>query len=85
MKDILYSTFITNLQLRNSSRTFTNKYQIISEPRYCSCAYFIDEGTCKHHVGACIITNHVDYNEHEFTVIKGRGRPRKDAKGAQTY
>ena len=58
-----------------------NKYQIYLEPRYCSCQYFIDEGTCKHHVGACIITNHVDNNNREFVMATGRGRP-KSAKGA---
>ena len=64
---------------------YKSKYQITLEPRYCSCPYFIDEGTCKHHVGACIITNHVDYNDREFVIAKGKGRPKKNAKGAQTF
>ncbi len=62
-----------------------NKYRIILDPRYCSCPYFIDEGTCKHHVGACIITNHVDFNDREFTIVRGKGRPKKSAKGALTF
>ena len=69
----------------SSGEPYKNKYQIILEPRFCSCAYFIDEVTCKHHVGACIITNHVDYSDREFVIAKGKGRPKKNAKGAQTF
>ena len=61
---------------------YKGKYQVILEPRYCSCTYFIDEGTCKHHVAACIISNHIDYNDREFAIVKSRGRPKKNAKGA---
>jgi hypothetical protein len=68
-------------QIDANTLIYKNKYQIYLEPRYCSCQYFIDEGTCKHHVGACIFTNHVDNNNREFVMATGRGRP-KSAKGA---
>jgi hypothetical protein len=68
-------------QIDANTLIYKNKYHIYLEPRYCSCQYFIDEGTCKHHVGACIITNHVDNNNREFVMATGRGRP-KSAKGA---
>jgi hypothetical protein len=28
---------------------------------------------------------HVDYNDREFVIAKGKGRPKKNAKGAQTF
>ena len=81
-KECLRTDFV---QTDPNTLWYKNKYQIILEPRFCSCAYFIDEGTCKHHVGACIITNHVDYSDREFVIAKGKGRPKKNAKGAQTF
>ena len=81
-KECLRTDFV---QTDPNTLWYKNKYQIILEPRFCSCAYFIDEVTCKHHVGACIITNHVDYSDREFVIAKGKGRPKKNAKGAQTF
>ena len=68
-------------QTDNNTLWYKNKYQIFLEPRYCSCEYFIDDGTCKHHVAACIISGHLDFNDRQFTFIKSRGRPKKTAKG----
>jgi len=64
---------------------YQNKYYINLAPRYCSCPRFIDVGTCKHHVGACLVMRHVDPNDREFLTIAGRGRPKKSAKGALKY
>ena len=65
---------------------YQNKYYINLCPRYCSCPRFIDVGTCKHHVGACIIMKHVDPHDREFLTIVGRGRPKnKSSKGALKY
>jgi hypothetical protein len=43
----------------------------------------MDKGTCKHHVGAAIIANQVDFHDREFAIVRPRGRPKK-SKGAQT-
>ena len=40
----------------------------------------INNGTCKHHVGACLVTKHIDPNDREFLTIVGRGRPKVQRK-----
>jgi len=64
---------------------YQSKYYINLFPRYCSCPCFIDIGTCKHHVAACLVMKHVDPNDREFLTIVGRGRPKKSAKGALKF
>ena len=59
---------------------YQSKYYINLFPRYCSCPCFIDNGTCKHHVGACLVTKHIDPNDREFLSIVGRGRPKGSTK-----
>ena len=62
---------------------YKNKYVIYLEPRYCTCQWFLEFAMCKHHVAACIVTNHIDIHDREFTITRERGRPKK-GKGALT-
>ena len=62
---------------------YKNKYVIYLEPRYCTCAWFLEFVMCKHHVAACIVTNHIDSHDREVIITRGRSRPKK-GKGALT-
>ena len=53
---------------------YKEKCQIYLEPRFCSCQFFIDKGTRKHHVGAAIMAYHVDYHDREFAIVRSRSR-----------
>ncbi|RNA04158.1 hypothetical protein BpHYR1_029895 [Brachionus plicatilis] len=51
---------------------------VYSEPRYCTCIYFLEFGICKHYIAFRKLTNkEFDEGDREFVQLKKRGRPPK--------
>ena len=73
------------LSATSANRIFNGQVTCVvySDPKYCSCMYYLEYGICKHFIALCKLTNRVfDEIDREFVQIKKRGRPPKSNNGA---
>ena len=60
---------------------FNYKYYITTVPKFCSCSWFLDRGSCRHLVAVLILAGIETEEDREFAAAITRGRP-KLTKGA---